>query len=206
MKIIALSDTHTEHEKVSLPDGDILIFAGDFEIRRDRPTDLFDMIAWFSQQPHKTKIVIFGNHDFTNNLTWWELQQRFGKIYYLDNGYIIVNGLKIWGSSYSPTFMDWAWMKSDNELKEIYATIPDDTDIVVTHTPCRGILDDCGRYGNVGSISLRERIKEIKPKIHICGHIHNCHGKYTDGQTDYYNVSAMDDNYDVINRAMIIEV
>jgi Icc-related predicted phosphoesterase len=96
---------------------------------------------------------------------------------------------------------------SDNMLKDVWATIPQGTDIVVTHCPPYGILDQVlPRMESVGSLTLKDRIKEIRPKIHIAGHLHESYGQYTDGKTDYYNVSVLDERYQVANPVTIIEV
>lgn len=206
IKIVALSDTHTKHHQITIPKGDILIYAGDFEIRNT--IDLVEMRDWLNKLPHKHVVTIFGNHDFTDTLPIEKIKDIFGKkINYLCNDSVKIKGLKIWGSSYSPLFNDWAWMRLDNDLKEIWASIPDDVDVVITHCPCYGILDGTlPRMESVGSLTLKDRIKEIKPKIHICGHIHESQGKYTDGKTDYYNCSILNEQYQLVNKPIIINI
>jgi Icc-related predicted phosphoesterase len=206
MKIVALSDTHTKHNQITIPKGDILIYAGDFEIRNT--IDLVEMRDWLNKLNFKYIITIFGNHDFTDKATTNYIKDVFGKkINYLCNNAIIIEGLKIWGSSYSPLFNDWAWMKPDNDLKEIWNIIPNDVDIVVTHCPCYGILDKAQPMGeNLGSLSLRDKIKGIKPKVHLCGHIHGGYGQYTDYKTDYYNCSLLDEQYKLVNEPVIITI
>ena len=207
MKIIALTDTHTKHHQIDIPKGDILIFAGDFEIRNDN--ELFQMKEWLLSVPCSHIITIFGNHDITDLVSTNELRKFFGtQIHYLDNDFVEIEGIKIWGSSYSPEFNDWAWMMPDNDLKEIWDTIPKDTDIVVCHTMPYGILDQVlPREESVGSISLKDKIKEIQPKIFIGGHLHLCGGqKYTDYKTDYFNVAVLDEMYQIANPCTTIEV
>lgn len=206
MKIVSLSDTHTKHRQITIPKGDILIYAGDFEIRDT--IDLLEMKKWLEEQPHKHIITIFGNHDFTDQADTNRIRDFFGKrINYLCNDSVEIEGLKIWGSSYSPLFSDWAWMKPDNYLKEIWDGIPKGTNIVVTHTPCYGILDQVLlKMESVGSRTLKDKIKEIKPAIHLCGHIHESAGRYTDEKTNYFNVSVLDDMYQLVNEPTIMEV
>jgi len=207
IKIITCSDTHRSHWDVKVPEGDIFIFAGDNDI-----TDLItlhDFNDWLGTiDVNLARIVIGGNHDF--------LFQSIGKEWckklltnciYLENESIEIGGFKIWGSPYSPYFNNWAFMLPDNMLEEIWATIPLETEILVTHTMPYGILDKCGlKMESVGSFSLKERIKEIQPKIFIGGHLHESAGKYTDYKTDYYNVSVMDEQYNIVNPCTIIEV
>ena len=63
MKITFISDTHTQHKKIELPGGDILIFSGDFMGSGYRVYEAQSFLKWFSEQPYKYKIFIAGNHD-----------------------------------------------------------------------------------------------------------------------------------------------
>jgi Icc-related predicted phosphoesterase len=205
VKIVALSDTHGKHRQVEIPDGDILIYAGDFEIRNN--LDLFEMSEWLNELPHKRVVAIFGNHDFTEHSEIKYMKQMFERVNLLFNESIEIDGLKIWGSPYSPFFNNWAWMQPDNMLKEIWDTIPLETEIVVTHTMPYGILDGIlPRMESVGSLTLRDAIKRVQPKIQIGGHLHESFGQYTDGKIDYYNVSVLDEQYQVANPVTIIEI
>jgi Icc-related predicted phosphoesterase len=204
-RIVACSDTHGKHLYLPIPEGDVFIFAGDFEIRNT--FDLIEMSTWLNNLPHKNVVAIFGNHDFTEHYGNDKIKEMFGRVNLLFNESITVDGFKIWGSPYSPYFNNWAWMQPDNMLAEIWATIPLETEIVVTHTMPYGILDQCGpRMESVGSLTLTDRIKVVHPYIQIGGHLHESYGQYTDGKTDYYNVSVMDEQYKIVNPVTIIEV
>jgi Icc-related predicted phosphoesterase len=204
-RIVALSDTHGKHNQISIPNGDLLIFAGDFEIRNN--LDIFEMSEWLKEQPHKNVVAIFGNHDFTDRTSLKYMKEMFGRVHLLFNEFVNVDGFKIWGSPYSPYFNNWAWMQPDNMLKEIWDTIPLETEILLTHTMPYGILDSVlPRMQSVGSLTLRDAIKRVRPYIQIGGHLHESQGKYTDGKTDYYNVSVLDEQYQVANYCTVIEV
>ncbi|MHA1737418.1 MAG: metallophosphoesterase family protein [Candidatus Heimdallarchaeota archaeon] len=204
MKIVALSDTHTQHNKLDIEKCDILLYAGDFEIRNI--SDLMEMKRWLLSIDAKHRVVIFGNHDFTDHYATSVLKDLFGEnIHYLCNETIILEGIKIFGSSYSPLFNDWAWMKSDDVLTDIWHKIEENTDIVLTHTMPYGILDQVApRMNSVGSVSLLKKIKQISPKIQIGGHLHESFGKYTDYVTDYFNVSVLDEFYQLANDYTVI--
>jgi hypothetical protein len=107
--------------------------------------------------------------------------------------------IKIWGSPWQPEFYNWAFNlpKNGEELKSKWDMIPEGVDILITHGPAWGILDDVEGNRNVhlGCELLAEKIKQIKPKIHICGHIHSGHGHYFDGHTHYFNASALNEQY-----------
>ena len=204
-RIVVCSDTHGKHRELQIPEGDVFIFAGDFEIRNN--LDLFEMSEWLKELPQKNVVAIFGNHDFTEHTEIKYMKEMFGRVHLLFNEFINVDGFKIWGSPYSPYFNNWAWMQPDNMLKDIWDTIPLETEIVVTHTMPYGILDGVlPKMQSVGSLTLKDRIKEVQPYIQIGGHLHESFGQYTDGKTDYYNVSVMDEQYKIVNPCTIIDV
>ena len=206
IKIVACSDTHRSHWEVKVPEGDVFIFAGDNDI-----TDLItlhDFNDWLGTIKTKDKIVIGGNHDrYLEFLGKEECKRLLTNCIYLENEFIDLKGLKIFGSPYSVEFNRWAFMRYDNDLKEIWDTIPLETEIVVTHTMPYGILDGVlPRMQSVGSLTLRDAVKRVYPYIQIGGHLHEGYGQYTDGKTDYYNVSVMDENYQIVNPCTIIDV
>jgi hypothetical protein len=110
-----------------------------------------------------------------------------------------VNTAKIYGSPWQPEFYNWAFNlpRNGEELKSKWDMIHEDTDILITHGPAWGFLDDVEGNRNVhlGCELLAERIKQIKPKIHICGHIHSGYGHYYDGHTHYFNASVLNERY-----------
>ena len=62
MKIVLISDTHCMHDRLEVPDGDVLVHAGDFTWR-GRPQEIDEFNRWLEKLPHKHKLVIAGNHD-----------------------------------------------------------------------------------------------------------------------------------------------
>lgn len=199
LKITAFSDTHTFHKKTHLPICDISIFAGDLSSVGYKH-EIKDFLKWYSNQTGPTfKIFIAGNHDisFENDKEMVkELLNEYPDLIYLENSSTEVYGIKIWGSPFSPTFgKGWAFNANrGDEIQKIWDLIPEDTNIVVTHTPVFGKLD-YSRYKNenAGCENLRNTIKKIKPKIHVCGHIHECGGSLVeDEHTTYINASLMD--------------
>lgn len=205
MKIICISDLH-RHFPLDLPKGDLLIAAGDFDIRDQY--DLDNVIDYFIELPYKDVVFIGGNHDIYLDKLWQNnISLKTPKhIHYLFNESIEIEGIKIWGSPYSPTFgVGWVFNGSLEELKTIWSTIPEDTDIVVSHCPCFGINDQV-RGISQGCPALRNRIKEIKPKLHVSGHLHEHGGKvYCDKHTIYANSSIMDEFYEPTNKPVVIE-
>ncbi len=202
-KIVCISDTHRQCP-MDLPKGDILIHAGDFDIRDE--FELNHTINWFIAVDFKTIVFIGGNHDiYLEQLFKVGIMPKMpNNVHYLMNNSIVVNNIKIWGSPFSPQFGNWAFMGHLEELNKIWQTIPEDTDIVITHCPPFGINDQA-RGISQGCPSLRNKIKEIKPKLHCHAHIHEGYGVYQDEHTTYINASLMDEFYNMINKPVEIE-
>ena len=186
MKIMFLSDTHGRHLEITelygeLPYVDIIVHSGDCTRYGEfEETDLF--MNWFSKQNAMHKILVAGNHDFVlqqGDRRNWLLANNYG-VTYLEDSFININGIGIYGSPWSPVFGMWAFMKNRNaELDEVWQKVPTDgsVDLLVTHTPRYGRFDVSvrGNY-NVGCEMLANRINDIHPKVHVFGHIHECGG------------------------------
>ena len=199
LKIISVADTHRQHWDIKIPECDIFVFAGDGEL--DSAGALFDFNRWLGTIKAKHKIVSGGNHDFfLAEKPKEELQTYFTNAIYVQNESVEIMGIKFWASPYSVKFGNWAWMLNSQQLEKIWDTIPSDTDIVITHSPPFGILDDTG-FSQVpcGCPKLLYKLEEIKPKYHIFGHIHNGSGVYVKGDTTFINASMLDDYYHLVN-------
>lgn len=213
MKIVCTSDTHSKHTQVPLPDGDIFIHAGDLTPRGNH-NEFISVGNWFRSLKDKFKhrIFIAGNHDFS--LMWNKrmvLSTYFDEnVIYLEDSGIEIDGLNIYGTPWVPQFYNWAFMKSDEELKSHWNAIPDDTTILITHGPPHGILDILDMETeprHCGSITLANRIKEIKKlKHHIFGHIHESYGQIEIDGVSFHNVAALNGNYRYQNPPQVIEI
>lgn len=208
MKIVAFSDSHWRLDKLEIPPGDVLVFAGDWSQSNGSIMDAIKFAAFVKKVPCKHKIIIAGNHDFCAQSESSIVKQVFseaGAIYLQDNG-CEIGRIKFYGTPWCPEFMNWAFMKPDYDLTYVFKKIPTDTDVLITHTPPYGILDKIENRESVGSHALEETLRRVKPAIHIFGHIHNGYGHEYSDHTIYYNVSVCDDDYNLINKPTIIEV
>lgn len=181
-KIWHFSDTHNLHRQINVPEGiDIAIFTGDcsnpFDVFRNLP-EAEDFIKWYSELNIPCKIFIAGNHDAAFAKGRITRSQLFDLgIIYLENEGVEIDGIKIWGSPITPTFGNWYFMKPRHKMHELWSHIPDDTDIIVTHGPPKGILDlSIDRDNNLdqcGCASLVKHVERIRPRYVMFGHIHN---------------------------------
>ncbi len=218
MKITFISDTHTKHNQIThdLPGGDLLVHGGDISSMGYKH-EIQQFLKWFNNLDDYThKIFIAGNHDWgfkDSPKMCQELLDFYDKVIYLEDNMELIgddyeSSVKIWGSPWQPEFCNWAFNlpRNGEELKHKWDLIPQDIDILVTHGPAYGKLDKIiGEYENLGCELLTERIKIIKPKIHVCGHIHSGYGYVFDGETHFINAAVLGETYQYHNKPLTVE-
>lgn len=210
-RIVCLSDTHSKHSQLVVPDGDILVFAGDYSSWGDAITEVTYFNTWLGKLPHKHKIVINGNHDGISQNNPDTIKQLLSHATYLQDSGVEIEGIKFWGSAWTPTFLNWFWMKDrGNEIRKCWDLIPNDTDVLITHGPPFGHLDTIGPgQKHLGCEELLVAVKRVKPKCHIFGHIHGSGGKIerncTNFDTQFINASVLDEDYKLANEPIIID-
>jgi len=199
MRIVFIADTHNQTPK--LPDGDVLVHAGDATMRGTREEFLrFD--AWLGTLKFKHILFTPGNHDFYLESDRSILINAMTLI----NEGVIIDGIMFWASPYSPRFGGWAFMKSESDLVNIWNRIPNEVDVLITHGPPRGIMDGTISGENAGSQFLLERVKIVKPKIHVFGHIHEAFGIYNNREVKYINASVLNEYYQNVNKPVVIDI
>lgn len=216
MIIDCIADLHGFYPK--LDGGDLLIVAGDLTAR-DQENEYYWFNDWLCEQEYKKIVIISGNHD--NFLQKRNDQSQFftvGK--YLCDSATEFEGLKIWGSPWTKTFLGMNphckafTVDTEEELAEKWALIPDDIDILVTHSPSYGMHDGRNSEQRLGSTSLLK--KQVRTplfnslKLHVFGHIHEGYGKYDIRELQrqlgdplsciYVNASYVNERYAPVNK------
>jgi Icc-related predicted phosphoesterase len=136
-------------------------------------------IDWYEQISIPNKIFIPGNHDTSIERGLVRASDFISRgIHILNHDWMDVNGIKIFGSPYTPTYGQWAFMKSRETINRVWEQIPEGMDIIAVHGPCKGILDLSRDRQNVlefcGDGALRKHVlNRVKPKYFLSGHIHN---------------------------------
>lgn len=202
MKIVCLSDTHSRLMEYPVPDGDLLIHAGDATIQGSIE-EVSSFAYWFNALPHRHKIFVAGNHDwlYYRNPTLANTMVKS-----LHDELTEIEGLKIYGSSWQPEFHNWAFgLTRGKELEKVWERIPDEVDILVTHTPPKFIRDQNFRGWRVGCEDLYKRVLKIKPKLHVFGHLHESYGVTKLDGTIFVNASICNAAYQAVNKPIVIE-
>lgn len=212
MKVVCISDTHLRHQRsnIVVPDGDLLIHAGDATFRGSK-REILAFNEWFAALPHKHKIFVAGNHDWS-----FEKANQLARnclaphITYLQDSEVTIEGVRIYGSPWQPEFCDWAFnLPRGAALKEKWDKIPAGIDILVTHGPAMGHGDMTDRGEPVGCEELTIAIQRVKPKYHVFGHIHHAYGRYDLEEnmngTIFINASICDEEYDPTNAPIVFD-
>lgn len=231
MRIAATSDTHGMLDQATLPEADILIVAGDWLPNRfgpsNRVADARFQVGWLSQEvkslaklPYKHKCFIAGNHDFAHQEPSTERTARgllaSAGIIYLQDEAVELDGVKFYGSPWTPFFFAWAFnfpeddhQKGYQSAKAAWAKIPNNTDVLITHGPPHLIRDKCPSGKRAGCSILRERVFEVKPKLHLFGHMHGGYGVTADSDTSpvkFANVALCDEDYRPVQPIQVFEI
>lgn len=232
MRITMTADLHGHFP--STPGGDLLIVAGDM-VAHGHLYEWMAFYKWLEAQEYAKKVYVAGNHDnflkqrailkeateigipddiadyLCDSGTFYSTEMEDGKW-----GPYYVNPLKIWGTSWTPWFVGIssqckAFTGNEYALDNKFALIPDDTDILISHGPPRGILDYSDPYmEELGSTALRKHLERVMPKLFVCGHIHEGFGfldfKGNGPNTMCYNVAHMDEHYRPMNEPVTIDL
>lgn len=223
MKACHISDTHDVHRDLDevVPEGtDILFFTGDLTYK-GAEWELNLLLEHFLRLKQRVPHIVgcLGNHELgaEGKEKYWKQQFKDVGIILLDHESVEIEGIKIFGSPYTPWFFDWAFSyhnpkmgtqqsNGQKDAMEVWATIPEDTQILLTHGPPECILDLC-RNGHVGCPVLRNRIEQVASiKYHMFGHIHEGYGMTEVAGVTYSNGSIMDGKYRFVNKPNVFDL
>lgn len=185
-----MADTHTFHEDLQVPDGDVLIHAGDLT-RAGHISELEEVRDFFSSLPHRHKLVVAGHHDWCFLREPRAARHVLSSVVYLEDEAVEIDGIKFYGSPWQPASRGWAFhLPRGPELAAKWSSIPEDTDVLITHGPPRGIGDLAGFEGPSGCDDLLRRVMEVRPKLHVFGHVHRDRGQWVGHTTHFVNATT----------------
>lgn len=206
-KVVCMSDIHSWDTGFTVPEGDVLVAAGDLT-SNGGASEVLRFVKWMGALPHAHKIIVAGNHDWlfqTEPALAKNMCLEEGITYLQDSG-TEVEGLQFWGSPWQPWFYDWAFNVKGPSIKKYWDLIPDGTDVLITHGPPFKILDRTSDGRNVGCPELAEAVDRVKPKLHVFGHIHPGYGRTKKGGTIFVNAAVCNDRYRPVNPIQVVEL
>jgi len=215
IKIVCISDTHCQHKALNMPEGDVLVHAGDWTHRGEEHHTI-DFLQWLNRQNYAHKVFIAGNHDFYPERHPTEFRALVAlhapTVIYLEDETVTIEGLKFHGSPVSPWFCDWAFNRGrGTDIQHHWDLIPSDVDVLITHGPILGYGDKLSAYGsepgkNIGCADLLNTIDSrlTNLKLHVSGHIHEGAGTYQHGNIIAVNASVLNEQYRMRNQPVVI--
>jgi Icc-related predicted phosphoesterase len=198
VRLVIVSDTHARHEELGRLRGDVLIHCGDGcdGFRRD-PRDLERLDEWFGRQEFERILCVSGNHDFAVEQRIARGEAAFRNATHLQDERCEFRGIRFYGAPWTPELAGWAFHLDAEALRSRWDLIPEDTDVLITHTPPRGILDQNSAGRHCGCPDLAQRLTELRPRVHCFGHNHASAGTTRRAGTVYVNASVVDRRYEI---------
>ena len=206
MRLVVISDTHFMHDRIAIPDADMLVHCGD-SLGHGTLEELDELDRFLSTLPHEYKILVAGNHDWCFERDPEAARRLVRNAIYLEDAAVELGGTKFYGSPWQPWFLDWAFnLERGEPLREVWSKIPEDTEVLITHGPPYGVCDRTLRGELVGCEQLLERVQRVKPKLHLFGHIHEGYGTVQTDETLFVNASTCDVRYRPINQPIVLTI
>ncbi len=217
INIVVFSDNHGVIDFDLPKDIDLLLIAGDITPFTGSQHSAYQRL-WFDNNflpfiENKAKNIVFvaGNHDrMFEKIMKSNEEDSFRAtlpkhIHYLRDSMIELDGLKIYGTPFTPMFCNWFFMDDENGLDRRFSKIPENIDILLSHGPAFGLSDmisqRCDIGKNCGSTTLLKHVQRVNPTYFFSGHIHSANHilsdfVYNNKVTKYANVSILDEYYE----------
>jgi len=219
-RCVCFADTHEMHNRIEMPEGDFLFFAGDMSYVGSEAA-IRDFGKYIRNLPHRHKVITGGNHDKSlehqpiSAKSWlgFGTQMQLNSCYYLEHETIEIEGLKIFSSPFSPEFFPQHWsfqLRRGNHAKKMWSKVKLGTHIVISHGPAFGILDYAlGSRDHVGCEDLYNRLLEVQPVLHVTGHLHESRAVTQRSEfpnTLFVNASICTVDYKPTNKPIVVDL
>lgn len=139
------------------------------------------------------------------------LEAKFPCVTILIDEATTIRGIRVYASPYQPYFNNWAFQfapkPAGGEQAEVkWASIPDDTEILVTHGPPHGVLDTTLSGHHAGCVALKARIANLSNlHLHVFGHVHEGYGSTHSGNALFVNASTCDAKYQPTQSPIVVD-
>jgi Icc-related predicted phosphoesterase len=208
VKIVAISDTHGRHRRLTVPQGDVLVHAGD--ITPSGEVDVVhDFASWLAELPHRHKLVIPGNHDHCFDISKGKFNPGCRQVieeraHFLLDSAVTIDGLRFYGSPWCPNLNGWAFWDRERDR---FLDAPTDIDVLITHGPPAGIHDGGPLSFHSGSAHLARYVRRCwKLQLHIFGHVHEGYGESRLGEVHFVNAASCDRDYQPVNAPIVVDL
>jgi Icc-related predicted phosphoesterase len=204
--ICLFSDTHELHREVEMPRASLYLCSGDFTMFSRDVSSVRDFNSWLADLGAPV-VLIPGNHESFIEAHPSERSLLSNATVLINESVEIAGGLKIWGSPVTPLSNTAFGMPSPDERRRLYNTIPDDTDILITHGPPFEILDRApGSRYHAGCPELLEAVQRVQPMLHVFGYVHGAYGTEELDGTLYLNAALLSQYGDVERKPVVVRI
>jgi Icc-related predicted phosphoesterase len=213
LRLVCLSDTHGLHRQVRVPEGDVLIHAGDITDFFAPPGQSLEMLkdfnAWLGGLPHRHKLVVAGNHELVFQEEPKKARMLLSYARYLENSGIELEGIRFWGSPQTPVMASMGFaLELGAAARRHWSRIPEDTDVLITHGPPYGILDQPVPWQrHQGDMELLLALRRLRFRLHVFGHNHGGYGQETNRASQcFLNCSLVDEHHRLANPPVVVDL
>lgn len=174
MKLLLFSDLHRDIESArrlleKSADVDVLVGAGDFAICRKGVGDCITILS----EVKCPAVFVAGNGESFEELD--DACRPWGNCHVLHGSEAKVAGVRFFGIGGGipvTPFGSWSWDFTEEQASQLTSQCPEDC-VLVSHSPPLGIADVTSRGEHKGSSTIRGLIDRCKPRLVVCGHIHD---------------------------------
>lgn len=197
LRVVVISDTHNQHDRFTLPEGDVLVHCGDFTAAGSDP-ELRDFDRWLAGLPFEHKLIVAGNHEYWMDGTGARIEAliRHGRV--LMDELVEIAGRRFYG-------MSWV-SRGGGPSADRFDRIPAELDMLLTHEPPFGVLDRTLQDQHLGCPELLGAVQLLRPRRHAFGHIHENAGETEQDGTRFINACVVDELYRPAREAWLIDV
>ncbi len=176
MKILAFSDLHRAAPAArklvaASQEADLVIAAGDFTNHRQDLSGAMALLEGITAPI----VMVPGNNESEDELR--AVAPRNAVVLHGQQGEI--DGLKVFGLGYAvpvTPFTDWSCDLGEEDASQMLAACGD-VDILISHSPAKGVADVTSQGVSLGSVAVREAVERVQPQLMVCGHIHDSWGQ-----------------------------
>ena len=176
MKLLAFSDLHRDlgqaAELVEMStEADLVVGAGDFASVHEGLAETIEALAAIETPT----VLVPGNNETEDALR--EAVTDWNAATVLHGGGTTIGGVEVFGlgAGIPVTPWDWSFDLDDEAATEMLAECPEGA-LLVLHSPPRGHCDANGGGDHFGSPALLAAIEAKRPRLAVCGHIHESWG------------------------------
>ena len=176
MKILAFSDLHCDLEQGArlvemAAEADVVIGAGDFASVHKGLEETVGALAAIETPT----VLVPGNNETVDALR--AAVDGWNAATVLHGEGTAIDGTEFYGlgGGIPVTPWDWSFDLEDEEATEMLSGCPEGA-VLVLHSPPKDHCDSAGGGGNFGSPALLQAIEEKRPRLAVCGHIHESWG------------------------------